>query len=167
MREEETRGRLEPVLAGAVSRPRWMASYLVTTALGALALLLVFAAGMGITAGLALGDVPGLLREVTGAALAQLPAVLSVAAAVVVLFALVPRRAAVLSWLVLGAAILLSPMWGLSLGLPQWALDLSPFTYQKVPAQAVSTAAIVALIGIAAGLVAAGLTVFRRRDLVA
>ena len=102
MREEEARGRLEPVLAAAVSRPRWTMSYVVTAALGAVALLLAFAAAMALTAGHALGDTAGLLRELTGAALAQLPAVLAIAAAVVAVFALLPRRAATVSWLLLG-----------------------------------------------------------------
>ena len=71
-----------------------------------------------------------------------------------------------MSWLLLGASILLSPVFGLSLGLPQWVLDLSPFTHQKAPAVEVGTAAIVALLGVAVALVAAGLAAFRRRDLV-
>ena len=89
---------------------------------------------MALTAGQAVGDTAGLLRELTGAALAQLPAVLAIAAAVVAVFALLPRRAVAVSWLLLGASVLLSPVFGTSLGLPQWVLDLSPFTYQKAPA---------------------------------
>ena len=95
MREEEARGRLEPVLAAAVTRPRWVAGYLLNAGLGAVVLLLVFAAAMALTAGLALGDTSGLLGEMIGAALAQLPAVLVIAAAVVAVFALLPRRAVV------------------------------------------------------------------------
>ena len=165
MREEEARGRLEPVLAAALSRSRWVAAYVLTAALGAVALLVAFAVVMGLTAGAALGDTVGLLGELTGAALAQLPAVLAIAAAVVAVFALLPRRAAVVSWLLLGASVLLSPVFGLSLGLPDWVLELSPFAHLKAPAAEVGTAAIVALLAIAAGLVAAGLASFRRRDI--
>lgn len=39
MREEEVRGRLEPVLAGAVARPRWVMSYVLTVGLGVVVLL--------------------------------------------------------------------------------------------------------------------------------
>jgi ABC-2 type transport system permease protein len=166
MREEEVRGRLEPVLATAVTRWRWVTSYLVITGLGAIVLLLAFAVGMALTAGQAVGDTSGLLRETVTAALAQLPAVLTVAAAVVTVFALLPQRAVTVSWLVVGAAILLSPVFGLSLGLPDWALKLSPFAYQKPPAQSVDAIAIVALVAIAAALIATGITAFRRRDLV-
>ena len=167
MREEEARGRLEPVLATAVTRLHWAMSYLVTTVLGAVVLLLAFATGMALTAGQMLGDTSGLLREMTAAALAQVPAVLTVAAAVVAVFALLPRRAVTVSWLLVGAAVLLSPVFGLSLGLPDWVLDLSPFAYQKPPAQEISGVAIVALLAIAVALAAAGLAAFRRRDVVA
>ena len=166
MREEEARGRLEPVLATGVSRQRWVMSYLLCAGLGAVTLLLVFAVGMALTAGQAVGDTLGLLREMTGAALAQLPAVLAIAAAVVTVFALLPRWAVSVSWLLLGASVLLSPMFGTSLGLPQWVLDISPFTYQKAPASEISTVAIVALLAVCVALVATGLAAFRRRDLV-
>ena len=70
-----------------------------------------------------------------------------------------------MSWLLVAAAILLSPVFGTSLGLSQTVLDLSPFTHQKAPALDVSALAVAALLAIAAGLVAAGMAAFRRRDL--
>jgi ABC-2 type transport system permease protein len=166
MREEETRGRLEPVLGASVGRTRWTMSYVVTAALGAVALLLTFAAAMALTAGQALGDSSGLLRELTGAALAQVPAALAIAAVVVVLIALLPRCAAAASWLLVAAAILLSPVFGTSLGLSQAAQHVSPFTYQKAPALEISASAVAALLALAVALLAAGLAAFRRRDLV-
>ena len=166
MREEETRGRLEPVLATGVSRPRWIASQLVVAGLGAVALLLGFAVPMALVAG---GDVGGtwhLLGSLSWAALSQLPAVLTIMAAVLAIFALWPRRAVVVSWLVLAASILLSPVFGASLRLSQRAIDLSPFAHQKAPAVDVSLAAVVALLAVAAALGAAGFAAFRRRDIV-
>lgn len=165
MREEESRGRLEPVLASAVSRPRWALSQVLVAGLGAVALLLAFALAMTLTAGQVVGDTPGLLRALTGAALAELPAVLVIAAAVLAIFALLPRRAVVLSWLVLGTCVLFSPVFGASLRLPQWALDISPFTHQKPPALHISTLSIVAMAAVSVALVAAGVAAFRRRDL--
>ena len=69
------------------------------------------------------------------------------------------------SWLLLGASVLLSPVFGTSLGLPEWAMDLSPFACQKAPALEVSTGAVVALLAVAATLLAAGVAAFHRRDL--
>ncbi len=166
MREEETRGRLEPVLASAVSRPRWALSQVLVAGLSAVALLLAFALAMALTAGQVVGDTSGLLRDLTGAALAELPAVLVIAAAVLAIFALLPRRAVVVSWLLLGACVLFSPVFGASLRLPQWALDISPFTHQKPPALEISTLATVALVAGSVALVAAGVAAFRRRDVV-
>ena len=162
MREEEARGRLEPVLAGAVSRPRWMLAHITSAVLGAAALLLAYAAAAGLTAAQATGDA-ALFGELLAASLAELPAVLVVAAGAVAAVALVPRRAAVVSWLLLAAAVLLSPLF--QLGLPQWLLDASPFTHQPAPTVEVGGAAVVALVAVAAGLLAAGLAAFRRRDL--
>lgn len=167
MRAEEAHGRLEPVLAGAVGRARWVTSYLVTAGLGAVAILLAFALGVGAMAGLVLGDTAGTLGELVAAAMAQLPAVLVVAGAVLAVFALVPRRAVAVSWLLLAAAILLSPVWGNSLGLSERALVLSPFSYQEAPAAEIGAVAIVVLLAIAVALGAAGLAAFRRRDLTA
>ncbi len=166
MREEEVRGRLEPVLAGAVSRPLWATSQILVAALGAVVLLVGFAVAMALTAGQVVGGTSGLLRDLTGAALAELPAVLVIIAAVLAFFALLPRRAVVVSWLLLVASILFSPVFGSSLRLPQWALNISPFTHQKAPALEISVVAIIALLTVFVALVAAGLAAFRRRDLV-
>jgi ABC-2 type transport system permease protein len=165
MREEETRGRLEPLLAGAVSRPRWVLSQFLTAGLGAVVLLTGFAVAMGLAGGQVTGGASGVLRDLTSAAWSQLPAILVIMAAVLAIFALWPRRAVVVSWLLLGAAILLSPVFGSSLGLSQLAQDFSPFTHQKAPALEISAVAILALLAISMALVAAGLAVFRRRDL--
>ena len=165
MREEESRGRLEPVLSSAVGRTRWALSFVLTAVIGATVLLLAFATAVALTAGPALGDTSGLLLDLNAAALAELPAVLAIAGLVVALFAVLPRRAAPVAWVLLGAAVLLSPLFDLEVA--QWLADVSPFAHQKAPAQEVAAAAVVALLGVAAALVAAGLAWFRRRDLAA
>jgi ABC-2 type transport system permease protein len=165
MREEEVRGRLEPVLAGGVTRPGWVMAYLVTAGLGAVALLATFAAAMATTAGLVVGDTTRLLGELLRAALAQLPAILVVAAGVLAFFALLPRRAGSLSWLLLAVSVLLSPVFGVSLGVPDWLMNVSPFTHQKPPAVEISFVAVVVLLLIAGVVGALGTAFFRRRDL--
>jgi ABC-2 type transport system permease protein len=162
MRDEEARGRLEPVLAAALSRPRWMLAHVLSAVLGAAALLLAYAAAAGLTAARATGDA-GVAGDVLRGAAAEIPAVLVMAALVVAAVALVPRRAAAVSWLLLAAAVLLSPLF--QLDLPRWLVDASPFTHQPTPTVEVSGAAAVWLLVTAAALLAAGLAVFRRRDL--
>jgi ABC-2 type transport system permease protein len=163
MREEEARGRLEAVLSSAVSRPRWVMSYVMSTVIGGAALLVAYATAVALTAGQALGGTPDLLYDLNGAALAELPAVLAAAGAVVAVFAVLPRRAVPASWLLLGAAILLSPLFDLEVS--QWVRDLSPFSHQKAPAFETSTVAVVALLAVAAAMTAAGVAWFRRRDI--
>ena len=163
MREEEARGRLEAVLSSAVGRPRWMMSYVLSTAVGGAVLLAAYATAVALTAGQALGDTSGLLYDLNAAALAELPAVLAVAGAVVAVYAVLPRRAVPASWLLLGTAVLLSPLFDLKV--QQWLLDVSPFAHQKAPAVDVSGPALVLLTGVAVALTAAGVARFRRRDI--
>jgi len=167
MRAEEADGRLEPVLATSVSRPRWLMSHILNAVLGALLLLLVFAVSMGVAAGVVLGDLPVELRALIGAALVQLPAILLLAGVVTALTALLPRAAAALSWAVLLVAILLGPMFGAAtLQLPAWAQDVSPFTHTpKLPAADLSALPVFSLIAIAVALLFMGMATFRRRNL--
>jgi ABC-2 type transport system permease protein len=167
MRTEEADGRLEPVLAAAVSRPRWLIANLLNAGLGALGLLLVFATGMGLAAGLVLGDIPAQLGALIGASLVQLPAIFLIAGAVLALTALVPRAAGTLSWALLLLSILLGPLFGAAtLQLPTWAQDISPFTYTpKLPAAELTALPVLGLIAISAALTVAGLVAFRHRNL--
>jgi len=166
MRAEEADGQLESVLATAVSRPRWVASHAITALLGATALLLVFATGTGLAAGGVLGDPAGQVRTLIGASLVQLPAILVIGAVVIATVALLRRFAGPVSWALLMASILLGPMFGPTLKLPQWAQDISPFTHlPKAPAVAVTAAPVLALIAVVAALAVTGLVSLRRRNL--
>lgn len=168
MRAEETEGRLEPVLAASVSRPRWLASHFLNAGLGALLLLLAFAGSMALAAGAVRGDVPGEARSLLGAGLVQLPAILLIAGVVIALTGLLPRAATALSWAVLLGAILLGPLFGAAtLQLPAWAQDVSPFTHTpKLPTADLAATPVLSLIVPAAALVAAGLAALRHRSLV-
>ena len=167
MRAEEADGRLESVLAGSVSRPRWMWSYLLNAGLGAVVLLLCFAVTMGLGAAAALGDISAQVPALVGAGLVQLPAILLIAGVVVALIGLLPRAASALSWTLLLSAILLGPMFGAAtLQLPAWAQDVSPFTHiPKLPGAELAAVPVVSLIVIAAALVGVGLASLRHRNL--
>ncbi|MFB6841494.1 ABC transporter permease [Streptomyces sp. NPDC056361] len=154
---EETSGRAEPLLAGALGRLRWAAGHLVI-AFGGSALILVLA-GLGLA--LSYGHDAG---PVLGAALVQLPAVWVLAGLAVLLWGAAPR-AATAAWGVAGLCLALGWV-GPALDLPQAALDLSPFGHlPKLPGQDVDWTPVLALTALAAALVAAGLAGLRRRDL--
>jgi ABC-2 type transport system permease protein len=168
MRNEEADGPLEPILATAVSRSRWLLSHIFNAGLGALVLLLVFAVSMGLAAGVVLGDVAAQLRALAEAGLVQLPGIMVIAGVVVAVAALLPRWAGSISWTFVMMSIVLGPMFGgATLQLPRWMQDISPFTHiPKAPAAEVTIAPLGVLLVVSAVLAAAGLLAFRRRNLV-
>ena len=166
LHHDEARGTLESVLGTAVSRLRWLGAYAVNALGGALLLILVFALAAGITGGQVLGGTASLLRELVGAALVQLPAIGVLGATVVALVMMLPRWSVGLSWALVVFTVFVGPMFGPSLGLPTWLLDLSPFSHvPNAPAVAVSIEPVLGL-GLAFVLLsAAGVILLRRRNL--
>lgn len=121
---------------------------------------------MGITGGQVLGGTAALLRDLVGAAMVQLPAIGVLGAAVVVVLMLLPRWSVGLSWALVVGSIYVGPMFGPSLGLPTWLLNLSPFTHvPNVPAVALSVGPVVGLGLSCVLLAAAGALLLRRRNL--
>jgi len=163
IRAEET-GPLEAVLATAVSRPRWMLGHILCAVAGTAALLLLTGAGVGVSYGLASGET-GRTGELIVAALAQLPATLAVAGAVVAILGVLPRRAIALSWSILIACLLISQL-GPVLELPQPVMNVSPFSHVPyLPVADLAVTPLVALLAVAAALTGLGIGAFRRRDL--
>ena len=163
MRAEETSGRLEPVLATALSRVRWAGAYVAVAMGGSLLVLAANGLGAGLADAINSHDASHLPRLLL-AAVVPAPAVWVVIGATVALFGFVPRAAAA-GWGVLGACVLLSIL-GPLLGLPDWVLDLSPFQHvPQLPAAEFAAGPLLVLCAVAAALTAAGLAAFRRRDL--
>jgi ABC-2 type transport system permease protein len=165
MRGEESAGRLEPVLATAVSRPRWMLAHVGLVTVGIVVLQTLTGAATGLAYGLVTEDAPGKVVHLTGAALVFVPAIGVVAALVVLVFGGVPAWSAGLSWGVLAVCLIFGFL-GPLLGLPQAVRDLSPFTHvPPVPAADVTATPLISLAVIALGVGAVGVVLFRRRDL--
>lgn len=162
LRAEETSGRTELLLAGAVDRRRLLGSGLAVTAAAAALLLLAAGLGGGLAAAAVTGD-PGVVGTEVGAALVQVPAVLVVAGVAAVLVAVAPRLSG-LAWLLVCWA-LLAGMFGPLLRLPDWALRLSPFGWvPAVPAEDLAVPPLAGLVLLTAALAAVALAGFRRRD---
>jgi ABC-2 type transport system permease protein len=165
LRTEEAGGAAEAVLATAVGRVRWVAAHLACAVGGAAAMLLLAGAGAGIADAAAGGEAG--VGTLIAAGLAQLPAALTVAGFVVLAFGGLPRLVVTLAW----AGLVVSIAGGLLgdvLGLPQPVRDLSPFSHvPAIPAADATPGPILALVAVAAVLAAAGMALFRRRDLAA
>ncbi|MCQ4119748.1 ABC transporter permease [Rhodococcus tibetensis] len=165
MRGEESSGRLEPVLATAVSRPRWMLAHVGLVTVGIVVLQALTGAATGLAYGLVTEDVPGKVVNLTGAALVFVPAIGVVAALVALSFGGAPAWSAGLSWGVLALCLIFGFL-GPLLGLPQVVRDVSPFTHvPAVPAAEAAAAPLVWLTMIAVVVGAVGVVLFRRRDL--
>jgi ABC-2 type transport system permease protein len=165
MRSEESSGRLEAVLATGVSRPRWMWSHIVIAVLGSIGLMALMGLAAGVVFGLLEGDMVRQVADLVPAALARVPASLAVAGLAVAAFGVLPRWAVSLSWAALAVFLFLSLL-GPLFDFPQMLLDLSPFTHAPAaPSVDVTAGPLLALAGVAAALVALGLSSFRRRDL--
>jgi ABC-2 type transport system permease protein len=165
LHSDEAEGRAEAVLAGPVSRIRWVVAEVVW-AMGGIALLMAVS---GVCSGLGYGARTGAIGTEVGrqfgAALAQVPAAWVLAGLAVALVGLAPRVTVPAAWTVLAVAALLDLL-GPSVRLPQWLLDVTPFTHvPRLPGGDFTALPLIWLTVIAAGLTVAGLAAFRRRDL--
>jgi ABC-2 type transport system permease protein len=163
LRDEESSGHAESVLATAQGRLRWMGSHLLFSLAGPALALAVGGAVCGVVTGLAMDDLGGEFPAVLGGMMAQLPAVWVLAALTVLLFGAVPG-AAPAAWGAVAACVLLLLV-GATLDLSQWVMDVSPFTHiPHLPGGEPSATPFVVLTAIAVVLAGAGLAGFRRRD---
>ncbi|MFB1297703.1 ABC transporter permease [Mycobacterium sp. pW049] len=157
---DEQSGLGEVVLAGAVSRRRWLTTALVSAILGAAVLMFFAGLGNGLGAGVTVGDA-GTVLKLTVAALAFIPA-LSVLAGVAALA--VALRQTWIGWLAV-AFVVLSLYLGALLRLPRWLIDLSPVGRTTVPVD-VSVPTLIVMAVIATGLTVVAGLFYQRRDAV-
>lgn len=163
LHQEETTQRAETLLAGAVSRTRWLASHLVIALAGSAAAILISGLAAGLAYGMAAGDIAGKLPTVVGTAAVQIPAVWLLSAVTVGLFAVAPRFTPV-AWGVLVAFIAVYLLGSLS-GSPQWLLDLEPFAHTPRVGSDFTVAPVLWLLAVDTVLITLAATAFRRRDL--
>lgn len=163
LRVEETAGYAESLLAGTLSRPRWLISRLVVPAAATVALLTLGGVGAGLAHALRSGELEQVPR-VLGAALTHVPAVWLLASIGVLLFGVAPRVVAV-TWAVFAGCVVASLL-GNVFQLPDWAIDLSPFAHTpQLPGGDVTAVPLLVMTVVAVTLTALGVVGFRRRDL--
>lgn len=160
---EETAGRVESILSGAVSRERWAISYLAVAVAGTTLAIAAAGAGVGIAYAVVTGQA-GAALPLVGAALVTVPGVLVLVGFAMLLVGFAPR-ASMAAWAGLALMVLIAFL-GDILQLPDWVLDLSPLRHlPAVPAESASASPIVAVTLVAGALAAAGLWGLRRRDI--
>jgi len=161
VRGEETEDRLEPILATAVSRPRYYASnVLVALATPALCVLIAGALIAAVASGSGIGIDPG---QVFLQAIVTVPAVWTVVAVSVAVIGARPRLA-LAAW----AGVLLSfvlTVLGPSFHLWDWILAISPFWHTpRVAAANPDWTGLLLVSLVTVALLGVGFAGFRRRD---
>ncbi|WP_026875679.1 ABC transporter permease [Jiangella gansuensis] len=162
LRSEETSGRAEPLLATAVSRPRWAASHLAMAFGGSTVIMVLVGLGFGVSTAIATDDAAW-LAQMLAAALVQLPAIWVAAGFAAAVVGLAPRLSP-LAWLIPAYAIAVIYI-GQILQFPGWTRNLSPFGHvPELPAADFELTSTIVLLAIAAAFTWAGLAGLRRRD---
>ncbi|SDZ40896.1 ABC-2 type transport system permease protein [Evansella caseinilytica] len=163
LRGEEKEGRLDGMLAGALSRYRLLGSYVAAALINTMILLFMAGLGMGI-AGSQSMDNSAYLTDLMIAGLSYTPALWVVIGVAVALIGLVPRATS-FSWAVLVFAFLVIYLGG-ALQMPEWVMKISPYQHiARFPAEEFNWVPLFWLTAIAAALIAVGMYSFRRRDI--
>ena len=162
-RSEEEDGRVEALVATAMSRSRWWRAHVAVSGAGSVVVLLSAGVGMGVGYGLVTGDWRRFV-ELVAATLVMTPGTLALGSVALLLVGLVPRWSS-LAWvglLLCGVVLLL----GSALRLPSWLLGVSPFSHLSLfPTNRVPWDALVVILLVAVSLGAAAHAAFLRRDL--
>lgn len=155
---DEQSGIAEEVLAGSVSRWRWLLSAVGATLVGAALLMLLAGLGNGLGAAITMGEAD-LVPRLTMAGLAHVPAMAVLAGTAALAVAL---RRPWIGWLAV-TFVVLSLYLGALLRLPRWLVDASPVGRTTVPSSVPVTALMVMAV-VAAVLTGAAGWIYRHRD---
>ncbi len=155
---DEQSGLGEAVLAGAVSRWRWLLTAVAAAIIGATVLMFFAGLGNGLGAAVTVGE-PDTVWRLTLAGVAYVPAMAVMAA--VAAFAVAVRHTWI-GWLAV-TFVVISLYLGVLLRLPQWLLDASPVGQTKAPTE-YSVVALTVMVVVAVALSVVAGAIYRRRD---
>ena len=159
-RAEEAGGRLEPQLAGALSRSTWLWAHVLVAAVGSAVILLL---GGYLTGASSSGAATG--PQLAGAAFAYWPAVLLMMGVQLFLQGFLPRLSSSITWAVYGVSMLIAMFGGL-FSLSEQVIRSTPFgAVPRLPAEDFTPLPLVVLTAIAVVLAALGMRRFGTRDI--
>ncbi|WP_067834922.1 ABC transporter permease [Nocardia lijiangensis] len=161
--EDEPGDRLEPVLAGAVSRSRWLTAEVITVACGTAVVAGVSGLALGVSDALAVGDSSAVAR-LTLATLSYLPSALVLLGIAVSLYGIRPATLG-FSWAAFVAVALIATLAD-TLRLPEWIRHLSPLEWVgRTPSEPITPWPLIASATLTIALIALGLRGFTSRDI--
>jgi ABC-2 type transport system permease protein len=165
IRSEEAEGRLELVLAGSVRRQSWILSHMTITAVGGIILVLIAGIAAGVTHGIMSNDLENQAFALIQAGLVQIPLVLLFVAIVALLFAILPAISNALAWTFFAGSYAIMQL-GALLKLPEWAINLSPFTHiPALPAEEMTWSPVLWILALSTGAAILAVSLFRRRNI--
>ncbi|ACU85478.1 putative exporter of polyketide antibiotics [Brachybacterium faecium DSM 4810] len=165
LRTEEVAGRLAGVVLAGTSRLALAALWYLVVLVEITLMQVLLGAGVGLGVWSAT-DETAWIGDMTLAALAHLPAIALYGAVALLLHGLSARLAG-LAWLLVVYTALVTFLGDL-LGLPDWAVGLSPLEHVALyPSEEVDAVPLLLMGGLALALAGAGLAALRHRDLVA
>jgi ABC-2 type transport system permease protein len=156
--DDEQSGLGEAVLAGAVSRWRWLFTAVAAALIGSAVLMFCAGLGNGLGAGVTLGE-PETIVRLTLAGLAFVPA-MAVIAGIAALAVAVKHPW--IGWLAV-TFVVTSLYLGALLRLPRWLIDLSPVGRTTAPAN-YPIVTLSVMVAVAAALTLLAGAVYRNRD---
>jgi len=165
MRTEESSGRLELLLSTGLGRSRWLLTYTAYSIITSAFILVLTGTITGLVYGLIVDAVGHNIWTLASSILVYIPAICVMIGATLVFFGSLPRLFVSLAWGLLAASLMIFQL-GAILKLPQWVLDLSPFTHTPpAPSTDITYQPLIILSAVALGLCVAGFIMFRRRDI--
>jgi ABC-2 type transport system permease protein len=160
---EESEQRVEPRLAGTLSRRRWLAVHAAVVLSGLVIIVVISSVSFGLASAISIGD-SGQVATLLRAGLAYLPAELIFAGLALLLFGMFPRLFAI-SWGAYAVATFIAFL-GPGLKLSHWILDLSPTTHVgNPPVGTVPAVSLAVMTVIACALLGGAFVGFRERNI--
>lgn len=163
MRTEESTGRIESILGAAVKRHRWMLSHILITVAGSMALVATIGFFGGLMYFISGGDADTVWK-LTRASILQIPAVLAFIGLTVFTFGALPRFTAGIAWGSFIGVLTISQL-GAILKLPQWVVDISPFTHAPTNINgSIDLQPLIIMTTAGVALITTGILLFKNRD---
>jgi ABC-2 type transport system permease protein len=160
---EETHDRAALLMAGPLGKVRWALGHVLIAYVASAVMMALLGLGLGLGLGVVTGDFSE-LGTLVASGFAQAPAIWLTASLAVLLFG-ISSRASAAAWGLLVAFVVI---WSIaSFGdLPDWIVDLSPFSHiPAVPAVPLDATPLLVMTALAAVFTTAGMLLWRRRDL--
>lgn len=165
MQDEESSGRIEPLMGTALSRTRWFFSHVSLTTAGVILNLVLMGLAGGIGFSLASGQFNHRFSDVLISASVSIPTMLLFMAVILVVYSLFGRFTKTFSWFFYGYCTLISSFAGI-FKWPQWTLNFSPFSHTPgYPSTEFSVQPMIIMTALALVLILLANGIFNRRDL--